>query len=148
MGDWSKRSLFICYSRRDSGVVKPILNLQPDILEAAYIDLVDTLPGSDWKAEHEAAIRSAHRLILVWSQNSAKSSHVEREWKFALAHDTQIVPVFIDNTPLPPELSHINAISLVDYVSQPQYANSLARALFGLSSNTGGLVRCKSKWVN
>lgn len=116
MGDFRPASLFISYSHKDERVVLPLLSMNEDLQKAAWVDYINTTPGSAWNEVHKEAIESSYRLILLWSKNSALSENVKNEWRWALKCGTSIVPVTLDDTPLPPEISHLHAVSLKEYI--------------------------------
>ncbi|TVO51995.1 toll/interleukin-1 receptor domain-containing protein [Denitromonas halophila] len=116
MGDFRPASLFVSYSHLDSKVVLPLIEMNEDFQQAAWIDYLHTNPGSVWSEEHRSAISKCYRLVLLWTANSANSNFVEKEWRYALDCGTPIIPVLLDQTPLPPELSSIHAVSLREYV--------------------------------
>lgn len=117
MGDFSPSSLFVSYSHRDAGVVRPLIEMNEDLKSAAWVDYIHTPPGSDWSQAHAEAISKCYRLISLWSHNAAFSREVEREWRWALKCQTKIVPVLLDDTPLPSELASIHAVSLREYIT-------------------------------
>ncbi|MCW9059955.1 MAG: toll/interleukin-1 receptor domain-containing protein [Gammaproteobacteria bacterium] len=127
MGDFRPASLFISYSHKDKRIVYPLVDMNEDLQRAAWVDYLHTTPGSDWNEEHKSAIKRSYRLILLWSVNSAQSKTVEKEWRWALKCGTQIVPVLLDETPLPPEVSHLHGVSLKDYVVTRRGGLSLGR---------------------
>jgi hypothetical protein len=127
MGDFYPASLFVSYSHKDDGIVRPLVGLNEDLQRAAWVDYLHTPPGTDWGETHRNAIKKSYRLILLWSKNALESMPVEREWRWALECGTNIVPVLLDNTPLPQELAAIHAVSLREYVSSKKMKLTLAR---------------------
>jgi|APMI01.1.fsa_nt_gi hypothetical protein len=127
MGDFRPASLFVSYSHKDERVVLPLVDMNEDLKQAAWVDYLHTPPGSEWNEEHRAAIESSYRLILLWSINSALSENVEKEWRWALECGTSIVPVLLDDTPLPTEISNLHGVSLKEYVVSRTGTFSLGR---------------------
>ncbi len=109
-------SVFISYSRRDGDIVLALVKAQEDLRAAAFIDVENTPAGTHWGNYHAEIIQFADRFVLCWSRNAIHSEHVEREWKQALNKETKIIPVLLDDAPLPVELSHLHALSLQEYV--------------------------------
>jgi hypothetical protein len=105
------QSVFVSYSHKDREIVVPAIELQRDLRYAAFIDFRDIPPGMPWKETHSTVIKFAALLVLVWSKHAASSEHVTREWRLALEAGVKILPVLIDDTPLPEELSHIHALT-------------------------------------
>jgi hypothetical protein len=104
-------SVFISYSHKDREIVIPAIRIQKDLRDAAYFDVYNISPGSHWRREIANAIRSAEVFILCWSKNAADSKEVEREWQCALDNRTRIIPVLLDETSLPDQLKHIQALT-------------------------------------
>jgi len=127
MGDFYPASLFVSYSHKDDGIVRPLISLNEDLQRAAWVDYLHTPPGTDWSETHRNAIKKSYRLILLWSRNASESKPVEREWRWALECGTDVVPVLLDNTPLPQELASIHAVSLREYVTARNSKLTLAR---------------------
>jgi len=50
--------------------------------------------------------------LLVWSKSAAQSHFVEFEWNSAIALRKTILPCLLDDAPLPPSLSAVNAIDV------------------------------------
>jgi hypothetical protein len=69
-----------------------------------FFDQDSISPGADWKTALEAGLNKAKAIFLFWSRNAAESMEVEREWRAALNGKKIVVPVLLDNTPLPVEL--------------------------------------------
>jgi hypothetical protein len=144
MGDFRPASLFVSYSHKDERVVLPLVGMNEDIQQAAWVDYLHTMPGSKWDDEHKEAIDNSYRLILLWSKNSASSENVEKEWRWALECGTPIVPVLLDDTPLPSEISNLHGVSLKEYVVSRKGILSLGRfppsEWMGLGSSSDILV--------
>jgi len=88
--------------------------------------------------------------VLLWSKNSTASSNVEKEWRWALECGTPIIPVLLDETSLPPELSSLHAVSLREFVVKRKRRLSLGQfppsewmglgSVFDLVSIVGTLI--------
>jgi len=105
------QSVFVSYSNKDREIVRAGIESQQDLNYAAFIDFRDTPPGLPWLETHSDVIRHAAVLVLCWSKHAAGSEHVEREWRLAFATRVKILPVLLDDTPLPEELGHIHAVT-------------------------------------
>jgi hypothetical protein len=104
-------SVFVSYSHKDREIVTAAIEIQQDLNYAAFIDFRDTPPGMPWQETHSEVIRRAAVLVLLWSEHAAGSEHVAREWRLALEARVKVIPVLMDDTPLPEELSHIHALA-------------------------------------
>lgn len=101
---WSQA--VVLYSRADSDHARRVLALA-SLYEPVLIDRA--LPaGVPWRAAIAASICDARRVLLVWSQHAAASNEVRREIDTALVCRVLVVPVVLDNTPLPGLVGDIN----------------------------------------
>ena len=57
----------------------------------------DLVPGSDWGESINDAIRSCQALVLIFSENSNKSSQVRREVALAATRDLKIISLRIED---------------------------------------------------
>ena len=130
-GPGTRDSVFISYSRKDKDLIVPVIRAQEVLEYSAFIDYENTPPGVNWEEAHMEKINYAARFILCWSKDSALSPHVEREWRLALESQTIIIPVIIDNTPLPQDLSHLNGIDVREYVQEKCRPTSHRASLVG-----------------
>lgn len=98
----------IVYAHRDGACVQ-----QASAIAAAWGPvLIDTAvePGSRWRPTIAAMLLSAQTVLIFWSASAAASPEVAAEWRIALAGPARVVPVLLDNTPLPPDLAALQAI--------------------------------------
>jgi hypothetical protein len=68
--------------------------------------------GQQWPKAIGEAIAANDYVVLVWSKSAAQSHFVEFERNSAIALRKNILPCLLDDTPLPPSRSAINAINL------------------------------------
>jgi len=104
-------SLFISYAHEDRAVVTPLVTLMRCTGVRVFLDMADIPIGENWKAAIERAIRACDRMIVMWSAAAARSEWVAREIAEAQAQTKSIVPVMIDETPLPEPLAEIQGCS-------------------------------------
>ncbi len=108
------QAIFCSYSRQDTQIVEHVERAYK-ALGLDFLRDVETLKsGQDWAAELPRLIEQADIFQLFWSQASAQSAAVRKEWTFALSLNRQasgfIRPVFWQQPlpPPPPELGAIN----------------------------------------
>jgi hypothetical protein len=98
----------IVYARADAGAAG-----QGKALARAFglvwMDL-DLAPGQPWRPAIGARICRAQRVLVVWSGAAAASAEVGAEWRQALACRRVLVPVLLDDTPMPPDLARWQAV--------------------------------------
>jgi hypothetical protein len=108
-----RESVFISYSHVDRDIVLAAIAIQRELDFAAWTDFRNIPAGSNWSERIDQAISNADLLVLCWTASSASSRFVRREWEAALQHGTRVIPVLLDETPLPDELAHIQALTML-----------------------------------
>ena len=104
------KGVFISYSRVNGEVVSIAAKLLRAGGATVFQDVVDIEYGSDWQEALARAIRQCERVLVFWSLAASTSEWVEREWRMALKAGKRIVPMLLDKTPLPAELSRFNGM--------------------------------------
>lgn len=116
-----RRTVFISYSRKDSVQVEKAV----DLLEAGgadvFRDLDDIQYGDRWEDVIRKQLADAERVLVFWSLNAQLSEWVQREWSIAINMQKRVVPILLDQTPLPTELQQFHA--LTNFVSTPAATN-------------------------
>ena len=79
---------------------------------AVWRDQESIYGGQQWPKAIGEAIAAHDYVLLVWSKSAAQSHFVEFEWNSAIALRKTILPCLLDDTPLPPALSAVNAIDV------------------------------------
>jgi hypothetical protein len=106
--------IFVSYSRRDTTVVEACANFYRALGVQILMDAHDLRGGQDWRESLHNMISQADLFQLYWSDNSAGSSEVEHEWRYAKGLTTKgtsfIRPLYWESPmPEPPgELSSIH----------------------------------------
>jgi TIR domain len=79
---------------------------------AVWRDQESIYGGQQWPKAIGEAIAANDYVVLVWSKSAAQSHFVEFERNSAIALRKNILPCLLDDTPLPPSRSAINAINV------------------------------------
>lgn len=98
--------VFISYSSDATPLVRQI---EAEFREAGIETWVDhrrLRAGDNLPVEISEALSWCNVLLLIWSKSSSQSNWVKLEWTNALSLDKRIVPLLLDDTPLPSILSH------------------------------------------
>lgn len=98
----------ILYARADAQHMERVRGLA-----RAYDDVLvdrEIPPGLPWRVVIAAAITQARTVLVLWSARSAASVEVGAEWRLAAAAGVRLVPVLLDDTPMPAELGSRQAI--------------------------------------
>ena len=94
----------MCYAHNDADSVYQDLELLNGAGFNIWYD-EGIAAGKSWRAEIATAIQGANKLIFFISKDSLVSKHCLREVDYALNHDIEIIPVYIEDTDLPEELA-------------------------------------------
>lgn len=98
----------IVYARADAQQMERVRQLA-----RAYDPVVidrDVPAGLPWRVVLAQAILHAQTVLVVWSARSAASVEVGAEWRLAAAAGVRLVPLLLDDTPMPAELGARQAI--------------------------------------
>ena len=110
-GPWVE-NIFVSYSRKDEGLVLPVIGAQFFLRNAFYVD-INAAPGIDWRAEHdEKIIEAGIDSYFVRQKNAATSGQCRSRDFSRFENDVAIIPVLLDDTELPGPLVNINTVNL------------------------------------
>ncbi|MGB5164841.1 MAG: tetratricopeptide repeat protein [Woeseiaceae bacterium] len=128
--------MFVCYAHRDSKIVYPDLIVLRDAGVNLWYD-EGISAGKSWRAEIATAIAGTSKLIFFISEASLNSAHCLREVDYALNHDIEIIPVYIEDISLPGELElGLNRVQALFRKTDSRYMEHLIGAIRD-ESNTG-----------
>jgi hypothetical protein len=94
--------LFISYSRVDRYIAAPISQLLRTTQCAVFRDEDSIQPGERWSAVITESLENCECVLVFWSAAAPDSKSVEAEFRQAIALNKRVVPVLIDDAPLPP----------------------------------------------
>jgi hypothetical protein len=100
-----QKQLFVSYSRKDVKKVRPVVELMRVSGGKVFRDEDSIPPGKRWRDLLVKAVEAANIVVVFWSQYSSKSEEVSEEFALAVKLGKDIVPVLLDDTPLPPVLA-------------------------------------------
>lgn len=115
--------IFVSYSRQDGRIIGMLVKLLRaglyqsdnggrDHRDLVFLDTEDIPPGEDWRQAIEQAIDRAQSIFLFWCTHSEGSNEVATEYRSALRKGKNVVPVLLDDTPLPDEIAAIQGVDL------------------------------------
>jgi TIR domain len=103
---------FISYSRDDTKIVQ---NIEEQLLNAGistWRDAKNIGAGAAWDSSIEQAIIGANHVLAVVSAKSITSQNVADEIEFARERKKIIIPLLLDDSPLPMRMHRSQAIDL------------------------------------
>ena len=97
--------VFISYSRRDSALVKPVVDLLRSLPFPVFRDEDAIRPGERWEDRLIDELGAATHVLVFWCDHARDSDWVDLESDLAAEDASKVVvPVVLDDTPLPDEL--------------------------------------------
>jgi hypothetical protein len=103
--------LFLSYHRPDS---RELVRQVEDSLRTRGVPVwsdVELMPGQDWRKAITAAIRSAGGFVVFLSPGYSDSPYSLMELGAALGSDAPVIPVQLEDAPLPADLWQIQTIN-------------------------------------
>src|SRR5215471_11811149 len=120
--------VFISYARDDATTIHRLSQALAMDGITVWRDVDSLHGGQQWPKVIGEAIADNDLLLLMWSQHAASSHFVELEWTTAIALRKTLLPCVLDDTPLPPALSAINAVDARQLAAAlPQIQEALHR---------------------
>lgn len=121
----TNHSVFISYSHADLNAAENIEQALKKRGVNVWRDQRSLYAGTRWPRELGEKIAEQDTLLLLWSKHAGQSEFVELEWCTGVALKVQIIPVIMDETPLPAILAAIHGI----YLSDTRLVEKIIRAL-------------------
>lgn len=107
----NRRTVFVSYSRKDSSQVEKAVELLEAGGADVFRDLDDIQYGDRWEDVIRTKLAEAERVLVFWSTHAQLSEWVSREWTIAISMQKRVVPILLDQTPLPRELGQFHALT-------------------------------------
>jgi len=105
-----RRSVFVSYSSKDRWAVARLAGFLRAAGLKVFFDVDTIRAGSEWEKEILAHLLAAGRMFVFWSVSAASSDWVRREYRLADQEGIPVIPVALDTTPMPPELSKFQGL--------------------------------------
>src|SRR5262245_24524411 len=103
-------SVFVSYSHNDVALVTPVVKLLRLNKSLVFQDTDSIELGKKWREQAGRALADARLVVLFLCVSSSHFSEVASEYKSALNTGKDLLPVLLDATPLPAELSEFQWI--------------------------------------
>jgi hypothetical protein len=104
---------FISYRRSDERTASAIYELLELFGQRVFFDRRCIRLGESWESSILVAARNTRTLLVLWSRSAAASSEMRRELQM-VSSQCRVVPIRLDMSPLPPELSARQALDGLD----------------------------------
>lgn len=125
--------IFVCYAHEDKATVYPELQwLHEQGINVWYDEGISA--GKVWRAEIAAALQVASHFLYYVSHASIQSEHCNREVNYALDKGIEVLPVYLDEAQLTPDLAlALNRVQALHRADDTRYRQHL---LDGLGQST------------
>ncbi len=108
-----KKGVFISYSHADKDRLAPVVKLirvfKPDLVFQDYDNLE---VGKPWEPQLLEALANADLVAVFWCSHSAQSDWVKKEYQLAIQKAKDVLPIMLDDTPMPQDLSAYQGIDM------------------------------------
>ncbi|MGB7087630.1 MAG: toll/interleukin-1 receptor domain-containing protein [Phormidesmis sp.] len=110
----SKDGIFISYAQADQSYAEALVKeLEFSGNHIHGWNCGESIAGSDWEGEIQKALRETSVVLLITSKDSLISQYVNYEIGSAIAADTPVIPVLVDDVDsLPTYLRRIHAVDV------------------------------------
>lgn len=134
--------IFLSYSRLDAQQADMwVENLERSGYRV-WIDRAGIRGGAQWKATIVRSIQEAQAVALLLSPNSARSDNVRRELDLACESRKLIIPVEIQPTRIPPELTYqLAGAQILQVWKEPHGGIAFVRAALKAAGAERGAAR-------
>jgi TolB-like protein/regulator of protease activity HflC (stomatin/prohibitin superfamily) len=121
--------VFVCYAHDDNSVVFPEIQwLHDQGVNVWYDEGISA--GKVWRAEIAEAIQGAANFLYYISAASLASEHCNREVNYALDRGFEVLPVYLEEVDLTPELDlALNRVQALHRDQDASYQQHLLNAL-------------------
>lgn len=121
----TKYKTFISYSREDKEIIYPIFQIMQVVAKQIFYDATGIKPGDDWQLVILEALESCDTVILFWCSHAKNSEYVKLEYEFAINKGKKIIPILIDSTELPDEVSKFQYIDMREALKKFHISDTL-----------------------
>jgi hypothetical protein len=122
-------TVFVSYSREDEKLVLPVVHLLRAGGAIVFLDTENIPYGEKWESVLLENLRDSERILVFWSSHASKSDWVRREYLSAISDGLKVIPVPLDATPLPVELSAYQALTDLVFLIHAARASRLRAML-------------------
>jgi TolB-like protein/tetratricopeptide (TPR) repeat protein len=135
--DGENEFVFVCYSHADHEIVYSEIGWLKDQAVNIWYD-EGILAGKNWRAETGSSLDGATWVLFFISKASLESDHCNREINLALDEGKEIIPVYLEDIALTPDLKiGLNRIQAIhrEQQSLDTYRSNLLSALGSRTGN-------------
>lgn len=109
-------NVFVSYSHADASLVTPVVRLLRVNKSLVFQDADGIEAGKRWRDQIAKALSQSNLVVLFWCHHAFRSTEVSSEWRQALEQGKDVLPLLLDETPLPVELGEFQWIDFRETV--------------------------------
>jgi hypothetical protein len=125
--------IFISYARSDQDSVQPIYEVLTDNQHHAWMDIHDIKGGENWLRAIYKAIEESEIFLAILSNNSVNRRGILQKelkkaldkWEGMLPDDIYIIPLRVDDCPIPELLKDLHVIDWDDGMGQDKLLEAI-----------------------
>ncbi len=119
-------NVFVSYSHADASLVAPVVQVLRVNKSLVFQDADGIEPGTKWRDAIANALSKSNLVVVFWCHHACRSNEVSSEWKAAIEQGKDLLPLLLDKTPLPSELSAFQWIDFRGTVGSNHEAEPLS----------------------
>lgn len=124
--------VFISYSSLDRDFAE-LMKMKLENSEiSVWKDVYEISPGEEWRNEIDYGLLNSDTIIIIFNQNSSKSSYVTYEWAFGLGNGKNIIPVLTQDCEIHPR---IKVLQFLDFRDQSRPWDKLISTIKDLAKS-------------
>jgi hypothetical protein len=122
------KKIFISYSRRERTTAGFIARLLRVAGAGVFRDEDSIWPGKKWRTEISNALHEADVVLVLWTLWASQSDEVRAEYEEAIQLGKDIVPIILEEMPLPEALTEYQYINAEEVMlpCSPEGSNRVA----------------------
>lgn len=132
MEDTQSKYAFISYAHKDFGEVEKLIVALEHVACNLWFDS-GIEKGAQWSEDIARHLLDSECLLWFVSKASIESKYVMGEINFAISHDKRVIPVYLENVPMPLGvellLGQIQAVALYNFEKISEKRKALVAAL-------------------
>ncbi len=135
-----KSSVFVSYSHHDRELISDVVRFLKALKHLVFLDFDDIEAGRKWRPQVESSLEHARLVVVFWCIHSRASHEVRKEYRAAIDANKDLVPVLLDETPLPDDLGEFHGVDLRDVVRHRNKESRSRSLRYPMAALAAGLL--------
>ncbi|MBZ0305492.1 MAG: toll/interleukin-1 receptor domain-containing protein [Anaerolineae bacterium] len=108
--------VFISYSRSDEAFAKRLASSISNNGMEVWINIKDIPAGARWNNSIQEGLKICDVMLLIVSQTSMESKHVEDEWYYFLEEGKLIIPIYYQPADIHYQLRRLQYVEVISKI--------------------------------